>query len=342
MSRCIYPLTLYKTSFSFKFRIALLVDFNLHIRKPSWAGNDFVVSVNGTKINNAALQNNWLVVSRTWKANDVVVVHFPMKLRYETFKNNPNCIALFYGPTLLAGTVPAGVREAYVVATKKESVLAELQPASGTFATFTAPLGLFKTSLIESENKHVVFKPMYACTENGYTSFWNFIARKKWKDELKRRKEDVQFQMSEKGRKIDEVGIYPLSEKEHSYRSFKTYWRGWMRYNRDYRITDVDGWMEWTLKLPDFQNENAKPLELRLTLWTGDSENCAMDILVDGSKVGEYIYKKATKPQFINPVFSVPADLLKNKDRIVVRVSSQTGKRSGSVHGLALLYPLAK
>ncbi len=68
--------------------------FTLHLRKPVWATSVRVL-VNGRKAG--------LSVSRRWQPGDVVVVDYGLSLREEATADNPDRMALLYGPVVLAG-----------------------------------------------------------------------------------------------------------------------------------------------------------------------------------------------------------------------------------------------
>lgn len=68
--------------------------FTLHLRKPAWATSVRVL-VNGRRAG--------LSVSRRWQPGDVVVVDYGLSLREEATVDNPNRVALLYGPVVLAG-----------------------------------------------------------------------------------------------------------------------------------------------------------------------------------------------------------------------------------------------
>ena len=76
--------------------------FILRIRRPSWAGSGFSVSVNGAAVPSGT-EDGYVSVEREWRKGDRVDVEFPMALRAEYLKGSDDHIAFFYGPVLLAG-----------------------------------------------------------------------------------------------------------------------------------------------------------------------------------------------------------------------------------------------
>ncbi len=78
----------------------------LKIRNPAWAANASI-SVNG-EIQNAREENGYLTIDRTWKTGDRVSVKLPMQLHLEALPDDPNTVAILYGPLVLAAELGTG------------------------------------------------------------------------------------------------------------------------------------------------------------------------------------------------------------------------------------------
>jgi len=79
------------------------VSMALNIRYPSWAAIGATVKINGKKIPVKQLPGSYIVINRTWKNADVVEINFPMSLRITPANDNPDKVAIAYGPIVLAG-----------------------------------------------------------------------------------------------------------------------------------------------------------------------------------------------------------------------------------------------
>jgi DUF1680 family protein len=98
--------------------------FTLAVRRPSWAGDDFGVRVNGVAVDLARLAtltagaaggrtvpiehatpapSTYVELRRTWKAGDTVEITFRKPLRLEPTPDNPSVTAIMWGPLALAG-----------------------------------------------------------------------------------------------------------------------------------------------------------------------------------------------------------------------------------------------
>lgn len=137
------------------------------IRKPSWAGQGFAVSVNGQAVQ-ADQTDGWCAVSRTWSNGDVVQVSLPMAFRWEAFKDNPRRAALLYGPVLLVAKAEEGCRLS-AVAKPMAAALTALKP-TGRPLCFEGDSKLFHLDMIE---RPVLFKPLYQTVRDFYSVYWD-------------------------------------------------------------------------------------------------------------------------------------------------------------------------
>lgn len=74
----------------------------IKIRYPSWA-KSVVVKLNGKVQKLQNLAGGYISLSQKWKVNDIIEVEFPMELSLKPTNDNPNKIAITYGPIVLAG-----------------------------------------------------------------------------------------------------------------------------------------------------------------------------------------------------------------------------------------------
>jgi DUF1680 family protein len=85
----------------------------LRLRHPRWAKGDLSVRVNGESVETESDPGSYLSLRRTWASGDSVSVEFPMSLHTEPMPDDPQRVAVLYGPIVLAGDLgtdgmPAG------------------------------------------------------------------------------------------------------------------------------------------------------------------------------------------------------------------------------------------
>ncbi len=74
------------------------------MRQPGWAKSDLKFSINGKAV--TAIKNSngyWEVTTKYGTPGMSLILKFPLSLRSESMPDNPNRIALLYGPVVLAG-----------------------------------------------------------------------------------------------------------------------------------------------------------------------------------------------------------------------------------------------
>ena len=79
------------------------VELAVKIRVPYWATQGVEVRVNGELQKVEAKQQSYVTVDRTWKDGDRIDVKLPMKVHMHRSMDDPNTVALMYGPIVLAG-----------------------------------------------------------------------------------------------------------------------------------------------------------------------------------------------------------------------------------------------
>jgi len=78
-------------------------DFNLFVRVPEWAGDDWEISVNGQSYQ-ASLKNGYAAIKRSWQTGDTVKLTLEMQAKrvYASTKvrANAGCVAIMRGPLI--------------------------------------------------------------------------------------------------------------------------------------------------------------------------------------------------------------------------------------------------
>ena len=87
--------------------------FTLHLRHPLWADQAPVVTVNGKAVATPNNPGSYIELNRTFSDGDVVEMNIQMHLLMESMPDNPNRVAIMYGPIVLGGLLgtegmPAG------------------------------------------------------------------------------------------------------------------------------------------------------------------------------------------------------------------------------------------
>jgi DUF1680 family protein len=76
--------------------------FDLKIRVPRWASQEFSVKINGRDEAVKAVPGTYLTLSRMWRDNDSIELRMPFTFSLNPVVDQPNVASVFYGPILLA------------------------------------------------------------------------------------------------------------------------------------------------------------------------------------------------------------------------------------------------
>jgi DUF1680 family protein len=158
----------------------------LKIRYPSWAKTGMEVKMNGKTQRIPAKAGSYVTMERDWKNDDTVEVRIPLSLRVESLPDNPNQVAILYGPIVLAGDLgtqglenakrygpmmpPKGAEvEVPTLACDVKDVAAKIQKESGASLTFhTVGIG---------RPRDVTLIPFYKVFDQRYTVYWTVVNR---------------------------------------------------------------------------------------------------------------------------------------------------------------------
>ena len=171
---------------SFSLSCAKPVALTLNIRYPGWAKPGMEVRINGEAVKISARPGEFVGLQRLWRDKDRIEVTIPMGLRTEALPDDPNKIAIFYGPLLLGGELGTnGLPESLessdqnrfrkiadptvpALATGGRPVEQWLKPVAGRDLTFrTEGVG---------RPEDVTLVPFYREYYERYTVYWDVVA----------------------------------------------------------------------------------------------------------------------------------------------------------------------
>jgi DUF1680 family protein len=79
--------------------------FGLKVRVPWWAKQGVEVKINQAKIDVQTTPSSFMTIQRKWKDQDVVEISMPMRLSADPINDDPDLVAVMYGPMVMAGLV---------------------------------------------------------------------------------------------------------------------------------------------------------------------------------------------------------------------------------------------
>ncbi|HEY3383707.1 MAG TPA: beta-L-arabinofuranosidase domain-containing protein [Vicinamibacterales bacterium] len=313
----------------------------LKIRFPSWATNGMTLAVNGAPQTISEQPGSYVSVDREWKSGDTVQVRLPMAVHTEAMPDNPNLVAVLYGPILLAGDLGKdGLTPAVRYGPSAPPVRRMAVPAVPAFVTTVAAVAsavkpvpdhplTFRTSGI-GRPTDVTLIPFYRASDVRYTVYWEVMNAAAWEKRSAERAAADARRAQLGTRTIDTVDTgKPESESTHHFQhqgAVKSDFDG--RFGREATGT---GWFSYELKVvPD------QPLKLVCLYRGSEGSTRTFDVLVDGEKVAsETLPYHPT--EFLDVEYAVPITLTRGKTRVTVRFQPRPGAATGQVYEIAVV-----
>ena len=306
----------------FTIQAAKPTSFTLHIRKPKWTNENVQLKLNGEIINSNADANGYLKIDRKWRSGDTLELILKRQLYTEPTPDNPDRLAILYGPLVLAGDLgkikPDPIKGIPVLVNEKSPVQNWVQPVGSN------PL-LFETKNVGVE-RDIRLKPLYQFTDSYYSVYWDQFTKEGWAHQQAAYEAEKERVRELDQKTIDMIRFGEMQpEREHQVKGEKT--TSGEANDRTYREGDEKGWFSCELKvLPGEDNI------LLLTFWGSERGRKMFDVLIDDVKVGTQELNNNDPGHFFDVVFKLPAELTKGKNSISLKFVALPGKRVGAVY----------
>ncbi|HEX8343087.1 MAG TPA: glycoside hydrolase family 127 protein [Tepidisphaeraceae bacterium] len=336
-----YPTT-DQTQFTVK--SAPATPFALQVRAPAWATGPLRFRLNDTPLEVDARPGTFAAVKRVWAAGDRLSVTIPMGLRAEPLNGAPNKIAFMYGPLVLAadlGRVPdsknfpiagdhlvnervKGAEAPVIVAAAGGSPVELLEPVAGESQTFRTREGV-------GQPQSITFRPFNAMPYQYYNLYTDVLTPAEWDARKSEREALAERERREAARVVDDISPgEQQSETDHNFAGERSN-SGVFR-DRSYRDARSGGYLSFELKvLPD------TPQILRCTYWGEEGGRRTFDVIVDGKVLVTQILARDKPGAFFDVETPLPAEMVRGKSKITVRLQPASGSIAGGLFKCAVL-----
>ncbi len=298
----------------------------LKIRQPKWVKGSISVNVNQKPAKATADASGYLVIDRIWGKNEVVELTLPMQLYTEAMPDNPNRIAMLYGPVVLAGALGKEMPDpnfgTTVLLTDNRDVTAWAQ------ADVSRPLTFVNTV---AKPYPVTLLPFYSIYDQYYNVYWDYFTTSDWNQRQAEYEAEKKRLADIEARTIDNMRIGEMQpERDHNLTaSEKSYVSDALgRMGREAR---TGGFFEWDMKV------DASIKSSLMCSYIGDDKNRGFDLLIDGVKIGTQELNGGATGRFFDVSYPIPPELLKGKTKVRVRVQGHPNKTAGRVFGCRIL-----
>ncbi|MHB0956761.1 MAG: beta-L-arabinofuranosidase domain-containing protein [Pirellulaceae bacterium] len=305
-------------------------EFTLHVRHPYWAIRGLTISVNEQPVEVGTTASSYASIRRTWKNGDRIQVTFLMSLRTEAMPDNPNRIAMFFGPTLLAAVLgpvddPAADTPSYVPV-----LITDGKPVEEWVKSVDAESAEFATVGV-GKPRDVTLVPFHSLHDRRYSVYLDIFTRAQWAEKEVELQAQQERERQLAARTVDILRIGEMQpERDHQLSGERT-GAGEHR-GRKWRHATDGGWFAFEISV-DGEGSN----ELLCTYWGSETGQRTFDILVDGQKIAEQSLRNDRPNQFFDVCYPIPAELTKGKQRVTVRLQAHPNNFAGGLFGCRIL-----
>lgn len=305
-------------SASFRLSLSQPARFTLYLRYPAWASGGVAVQVNGVEQAIAATPGEFFALDREWRDGDTVLFKAPLTLRYEALPGNPNRVALFAGPILLAGDLGPVVDPASEDPGYLPLLVPGDKPVSQWLRATDAPL-TYTTAV--ARPREVALRPFFRVRDCSYAIYWDRTTPAGWDEHLgnvqKLRAEAQQVET----RTVDRVAAGDsASEKAHQAETDHAGIVGRGLQGRAMHLTWRSGpSIAYRMKVP-----RGEAVALRCRYYvTPYGQGTDLDIQIDGTKIAHE--KVAASFDGAVAEYRVPPEITAGKDavRVVLHMDSK-------------------
>ena len=304
--------------------------FTLALRRPAWAGDGFSVTVNGQAVPDLPRPDSYVEITRAWRNGDTVALVLPKRLHEEPLPDNPRRVALMWGPLVLAGDLgPANRGGGYGRrGAQSENIpvfVAADQPLAGWLKPVPGQPGVFRTDGV-GQPTNVTFKPFYQLPERTYGIYWDLFTPGEW------RQKAVDIAAARERQSKLELATVAFVQP------------GQMQSERDFNEQGEDTSPDQVMDRParrgrnwfsfDLPVDSSHPMAIVVTYYSDEWRKRTFDILVDGQKIGEQVVGKGGAPHFFDVEYAIPADLVKDKQKVTVRFHATNENEIAAVFGI--------
>lgn len=311
-------------------------EFTLLLRRPSWAGRGFTVTVNGKAVSEIPAPGAYVALKRTWKSGDIVALTLPKTLHTEPTPDNARRVALMWGPLALAGDLgpereagdPAKQAAVPIFVAAEQPLSAWLKPVSDHAGTFHS-VGVGRSS--DHDQAHeVTFLPFYRLHERAYSVYCDLYTPAEWKQ-----KAGEIAAEQERQRRLQAVTVSFVQPGE-------------MQPERNFNQQGEETYPERVLGRPgrngrkwfsfDMPVDPGHSLAVVVTYHGGERRRTALfDIQIDGEKIADQEVAHSLKPGFFDAEYALPAEKIKGKQKVTVRFQAQAGSEIAAVFGIRII-----
>ncbi len=295
--------------------------FTLRVRRPHWAGA-VRLSVNGVVQDAAVGEDGYLFIRRNWKEGDKVEILLPESFYSEAIPDNPNRIALFYGPVLLAGEL--GDREPDPVQGIPVLVASSADPNRW----LKRENGLVFRTMDAGQPGQITLIPFNRTANEYYSVYWDYFTPAAWAVQQEKYEAERKREQELETRTIDRLRLGEMQpERDHSFTGIGL--QNGEGHGKKWRATDEGGSFSFMMKV-----DSSAGNSLLCDYWGDDHRGRIFDIQVDSQTIATQNLSAFRQSKFYEVGYPIPRELVRGKSTVVIRFAARDARTSvGPVSG---------
>ncbi|HEX7020282.1 MAG TPA: beta-L-arabinofuranosidase domain-containing protein [Gemmatimonadaceae bacterium] len=337
------------------------VALTLHVRRPGWAGDGFIITVNGDRVNVPTVANlrvggaggrdlgfdadrspsSYVELTRTWKTGDVVELTLPKSVRLAPTPDDASVAAITWGPLVLAGDLgprnerrgeggPARI-EPPVLAASGESVEHWVVPSGARAGEFRISGVARRFSDPNASPTDVALTPFYRTHGRTYSVYFDVLTPAQFDGRVSAFAADRQRRRELEAATVAFVQPGEASaETRFNYKSDPSNRAVAHAHGRTGR--GGSGWFSYELPV----DAGAPTLVVTYYNDLGLPVLAQFDILVNGTPIGEYSPNRAATA-FWDDIYDIPAKLIGGKNTMTVTFRARGDGHIAPVYGIRVV-----
>jgi DUF1680 family protein len=308
-------------------------EFTLALRRPAWAGEGFQVAVNGEPVAELPQPSAYVEIKRTWNNGDKVELTLPKKLHMEPLPDNPQRVAVMWGPLVLAGDLGTGGDRRRGRSGRSEGAAPDVPvfvSDDQNVEQWVQPVTRFRTAGV-GRDREVELTPFYRLHRRRYSAYWDLFTPSQFAE----RQTEIAAER-ERVRKLEAATVaffqpgQMQAERDVNFEGEETY--AINESNREGRVGR--DWFSFDLPV----DSNA-PMALVVTYYSGRRpREPKFNILIGDKPIAtDETVKRDSPAKFYDVEYPVPSELVADKEKVTVRFETTDGNSIGPVFGVRMI-----
>lgn len=310
-------------------------EWTMLLRRPAWAGDGFALSVNGQAVADLPKPGTYATIKRIWKNGDVAKMILPKAIHSEVLPDNPNRMAMMWGPLVLAGDLGAstgrggGGRGRGTPAAQFPAFAAVNPSAAELLRPIEGQAGAFTAKRAGPDGAAVTLQPFYQLSGHRYGIYWDVFTQDEWA------KRSAGYEQAQAQQQKLAAATVAYAQP------------GQMQPERDFNFQGEEATVVQLLNQParrsakwfsfDLPVDPTHPMAIVVTYTTDEPQPRKFDIQVDGKSVKMETISRSTPAKLVDMEYAIPAELVKEKQKVTVRFQAAEGSEIAAVFGIRMI-----